>query len=197
MLPQLGATLYTFRMGEHSNDITQELALLHTLSGADFSRQVEKIAHRGEFHPIEDETDIYSVGGEQSDDYQNLLVAARKAVEFGYRVFMLPNPRQTRTADFIFEKKGIYRLYDLKTVFGKSSVGDSLLASIGQCNRVLLNLQIDYNTRSLSFDIKRYFETNNKAVEVLVFKGKRHFSIRRFTVTRSDYMSLFKRLYER
>ena len=33
-------------MGEHSDDITQELALLHTLSGADFSRQVEKIAQR-------------------------------------------------------------------------------------------------------------------------------------------------------
>jgi hypothetical protein len=27
----------------------------------------------------------FSVGGELSDDYQNLLVAARKAVEFGYR----------------------------------------------------------------------------------------------------------------
>ena len=44
-------------------------------------------AHRGEFHLIDDETDIYSVGSEQSDDYQNLLVAARKAVEFGYRVY--------------------------------------------------------------------------------------------------------------
>ena len=30
-------------------------------------------------------TQIFSVGGELSDDYQNLLVAARKAVEFGYR----------------------------------------------------------------------------------------------------------------
>ena len=136
-------------------------------------------------------------GGENSDDYPNLLIAARKAVEFGYRVYMLPNPNKTRTPDFIFEKKGIYRAYDLKTVFGKSSVKDSLLASIGQCNRVLLNIQLDYNTRSLAFDIKNYFEVNDKAVEVLVFKGRRHFSIRRFTVTRSDYMPLFRKLYER
>ena len=69
-------------------------------------------------------------------------------------------------------KKGVYRTYDLKTVFGKSSVGSSLIDSIEQCNRVLLNIQLDYNTRSLAFDIKRYFEINEKAVEVLIFKGK-------------------------
>ena len=179
------------------NDFTEELDKLHYLSGAEFSRQVERIALRKEFHPLETDENINSVGGEKNDDYQNLLVAARRAVEFGYTVYMLPNPRGTRTPDFIFEKKGIYRAYDLKTVFGKSSVRDSLLASIGQCNRVLLNIQLDYNTRSLAFDIKNYFEVNDKAVEVLVFKGKRHFSIRRFTVMRSDYMPLFRKLYER
>ena len=179
------------------NDFTAELAKLHQLSGAEFSRQVERIALRKEFHQLETGENIYSVGGEKSDDYQNLLTAARKAVEFGFRVYILPNPTETRTPDFILYKKGVYRAYDLKTVFGKSSVSSSLLASIGQCNRVLLNMQLDYNTRSLAFDIKKYFEINKKAVEVLVFKGKRHFSIRRITVTRSDYMPLFKSLYER
>ena len=179
------------------NDFTEELAKLHRLSGAEFSWQVERISQRKEFHPLETDKDIYAVGGENSDDYQNLLTAARKAVEFGYRVYMLPNPREIRTPDFILYKKGVYRTYDLKTVFGKSSVGSSLIDSIEQCNRVLLNIQLDYNTRSLAFDIKRYFEINEKAVEVLIFKGKRHFSIRRFTVTRSDYMPLFKKFYER
>lgn len=179
------------------NDFTEELDKLHYLSGAEFSRQVERIALRKEFHPLETDEDIYSVGGEKSDDYQNMLIAARKAVEFGYKVYMLPNPTETRTPDFILYKKGVYRTYDLKTIYGKTSVGSSLIASIGQCNRVLLNMQLDYNTRSLAFDIKRYFEINDKAVEVLVFKGKRHFSIRRITVSRSDYMSLFKKFYER
>jgi hypothetical protein len=179
------------------SDFTAELAQLHELSGADFSRQVEKIALRKEFHPLDSDSEIFSVGGEESDDYQNLLMAARKAVEFGYKVYMLPNPREIRTPDFILYKKGVYRTYDLKTVFGKSSIGNSLLDSIGQCNRILLNLQLDYNTRSLAFGIKKYFEINDKAVEVLVFKGRRHFSIRRITVTRSDYMYLFRQLYER
>lgn len=179
------------------NDFTEELDRLHYLSGAEFSRQVEQIALRKEFHPLETDENIYSVGGEKSDDYQNLLTAARKAVEFGFTVYMLPNPNKTRTPDFILLKKGVYRTYDLKTVYGKSSVGDSLIDSIGQCNRILLNVLVDYSTRSLASAIKRYFEINDKAVEVLVFKGGRHFSIKRITVSRADYYVLFKKAYER
>ena len=48
----------------------------------------------------------------------------------------LHNPRSCRTADFIFEKKGILGLYDLKTVSGKGSVGTQLLDSIGQTGAV-------------------------------------------------------------
>ena len=68
------------------NDFTAELAKLHHLSGAEFSRQVERIALRKEFHPLDADSEIFSVGGEESDDYLNLLMAARKAVEFGYKV---------------------------------------------------------------------------------------------------------------
>jgi len=67
------------------SDITEELAKLHQLTGAEFSRQVERIALRKEFHPLETDENILSVGGEKSDDYPNLLIAARKAVEFGYK----------------------------------------------------------------------------------------------------------------
>ena len=91
----------------------------------------------------------------------------------------------------------LYERFHRRTGQIASDVSSSLIDSIEQCNRVLLNIQLDYNTRSLAFDIKRYFEINEKAVEVLIFKGKRHFSIRRFTVTRSDYMPLFKKFYER
>lgn len=133
------------------NDFTAELKKLHVLSGAEFSRQVERIALRKEFHPLDTDPEIYTVGGEKSDDYQRLLIAARKAVEFGYRVYFLPNPPGTRTPDFILVKKGVYRLYDLKTVFGKASVGNSLLDSIGQCNRILINMTREYNTRRLAY----------------------------------------------
>jgi hypothetical protein len=58
------------------NDITSELAKLHHLTGAEFSRQVECIARRSEFHPLEGETAIYTVGGESSEDYEENVDAA-------------------------------------------------------------------------------------------------------------------------
>ena len=179
------------------NDFTTELKKLHELTGAEFSRQVERIALRKEFHTLDTDPEIFTVGGDKSDDYQRLLVAARKAVEFGYRVYFLPNQTGTRTPDFILVKKGVYRTYDLKTVFGKASVGDSLLDSIGQCNRILINMTREYNTRLLAYAIKRYFEISEKAAEVLIFKGGKHISVKRVIAMRDDFFHKFKKVYER
>jgi hypothetical protein len=179
------------------NDFTAELAKLHQLTGAEFSRQVERIALRKEFHPLETDPEIFTVGGENSDDYQNLLTAARKAVEFGYRVYLLPNPIETRTPDFILAKKGVSRVYDLKTVFGKSSIENSLLDSIGQCDSILINMNSDYNTRRLAHAIKRYFETNKKAIEVMLFKGRKRITIKRAFAINQDFFANFKKSYER
>ena len=39
-------------MDEYMNDIAQELAMLQTLTGIDFSRKLEQICQRREFHPV-------------------------------------------------------------------------------------------------------------------------------------------------
>ena len=85
-------------------------------------------------------------------------------------------------------------MYDLKTAFGKASIGQNLLDSIGQCNRVLINMTTGYKTRSLAFAIKKYFEVNSKAVEVLIFKGRKRISIDRFIATNDDFFSA-QRIY--
>ena len=115
--------------------MADELQELHYLKGARFINQLKLIIHYGEFHLVEGETDIYSAISENSDDFDNLINAARKAVEHGYRVYILPNPKGIRTADFIFERKGVYKLFDLKTITGKNSVENRLSDSIGQTNR--------------------------------------------------------------
>ena len=177
--------------------MTEELQELHYLKGARFIYQLKLIIYHGEFSQVEGETDIYSAISEQSDDFDNLINAARKAVEHGYRVYILPNPRSCRTADFIFEKKGILGLYDLKTVYGKGSVGTQLLDSIGQTNRVLLNMTTDYNARLLASDIKTYFETNQDALEVLIFKGKKVLPVNRVQVQSPDFNRVFRKRYEK
>lgn len=180
-----------------TNDIAGELEKLKNMEGSDFVRQLKLIAALKEFHPLEGERGIYSTGGEANGDFLNLLIAARKAVEFGYHVFILPNPKGKRTADFIFEQKGNYKLYELKTPSGKASVGTRLADSIGQSNRVLLNMTSDYNTRLLAAEIKRYFETSSEVIEVLIFKGKKKISIDRFVASHPSFYRMIKKKYEK
>ena len=41
-------------------------------------------------------------------------------------VGLLPNPIAIRSADFIFERKGVYKMFDLKTISGKNSIDNRL-----------------------------------------------------------------------
>ncbi len=178
-------------------DIVALLEDLRVERGANFIRTLKEIADHPSFSLVKDETNIYSTGSESDDDYDNLLNAARKAVEHDYRVFILPNPKGFRTADFIFERKGVYKMFDLKTISGKNSVGNRLNDSIGQTNCVLLNMVVDYNARLLASDIKTYFETNPDAIEVLVFKGKKTISVNRYQSQSTMFNRLFRKKYEK
>ena len=100
-----------------------------------------------------------------------------------------------RTADFIFERKGIYRTYDLKTIQGKASVMNRLQDSIGQSNRVLLHITTNYNGTALARSINKYFERNVRAVEVLIFKGTKVLTITNRTIKDKHFIGTFCRLY--
>lgn len=178
-------------------DIAFELDKLHGLKGASFSKQVEHIARNGNFYPVEGEPNLFAAIGDGGEDYENLINAAHKAVAHGYRVYILPNPTGIRTPDFIFERKGTYRPYDLKTITGKASVSNRLVESIGQSNRVLINITTEYSPSMLARSIRHYFEKNAGAIEVLVFKGGKSISVsRELSMSRSFY-GIFMRKYSK
>ena len=179
-----------------SRNIDSILSDLQTARGAAFVTLLKEITKHPAYSVLKSDSNIYTIGGERGEDYDNLLNAAHKAVEHGYRVFILPNPKGFRTADFVFERKGVYKMFDLKTITGKNSVGTRLVESIGQSNRVLLNMPTGYNTRLLAADIKTYFDLNEAALEVLIFKGKSELSIYRRFVSNSRFYSEFKKTYE-
>jgi len=180
-----------------SRNIDIILSDLQTARGAAFVTLLKEITNHPAYCALKTDPSIYTIGGERGEDYDNLLNAARKAVEHGYRVFILPNPKGFRTADFVFERKGVYKMFDLKTISGKNSVGIRLIESIGQTNRVLLNMPSGYNTRLLSADIKSYFELNEAALEVLLFKGKSELSVYRRFANNSRFYAEFKKTYEK
>ena len=174
--------------------LLEDLLLMH---GSSFVNQLKEITAHRAFYPLKGETNIYSTGGERGEDYENLLNAARKAVEHGYRVFVLPNPKGIRTADFIFERKGVYKMFDLKTISGNNSVDNRLRESIGQTNRVLLHIVTNYEPRPLAKSIKHYFEKNTEAKEVLVIKGKKIISVIREDTLGESYIRNFMKKYKK
>ena len=177
--------------------ITEELAKLKVLRRSDFVKQLKAIAARKEFHSLVTDPNIYTVGGENDADFQRLLEAARKVVTFGYKVYILPNPHDFRTADFIFERRNVFKMYDLKTISGKSIVGSRLIESIGQANRVLLNMTSDYSPAALARSIKMYFESSDEALEIMLFKGKKMISITRDLTLSPEYYKIFMKRYTR
>ena len=176
-------------------DVLIELAKLHILKGADFVRQLKMLAGMNIFKPVENEKDIFAADGAHSEDMAALMDAARKAVTHGNKVYILPNPQGVRTADFIFESKGVYKMYDLKTIQGKSSVIDRLMGSIGQTNHVLLNMATDYNARLLAKDISTYFRINPDAFEVLVYKGTKSILVKRKAALDKSFVKMFMFAY--
>ena len=175
--------------------LAEEIYRLYELTGADFIAQLKAVTSRAEFHLLENEPNIFTVGGETGEDYDSLINAALKAVAHGYRVYILPNPKKCRTADFIFVRKGVYKLFELKTITGKASVGTRLMESIGQTNRVLLNITSNYNPGTLARSVKKYFENNETALEVVIFKGRKAISITRDITYSANYYQVFMRRY--
>ena len=178
-------------------DIDALLEDLPLLRGASFISQLKEITVHPSFNLVKNENNIFNTGGESSEDYDNLLKTARKAEEHGYRVFILPNPKGIRTADYIFERKGVFKMFDLKTISGKNSVGNRLKESIGQTNCVLLNIVCDYNVRNLTLEIKRYFESNADAFEVLIFTGRKEISIKRNIATSRGFLKMMMKSFRK
>lgn len=178
-----------------SRDIAEQLADLHTLKGAGFISMLKEITQQRAFTPLEGESNIYTTGGTKEDDYNNLLNAARKAVEHGYKVFILPNPKGIRTADFIFERRGVYKMFDLKTISGRASLENRLMESIGQTNHVLINVCTKYNPRLMATQIRSYFQANPEAIEVLIYKGKKEIVVTRRISENPLFLIQFQRKY--
>lgn len=180
-----------------TSDIAQELARLHNLKGADFIRQLKMLTQLNVFKPVDNEMNIFAAEGSHREDMPALLNAARKAAALGNKVYILPNPKDIRTADYIFERKGVYKMFDLKSIYGKKSVSSRLMESIGQANHVLLNIMTEYEPRQLAKDIQAYFEANKDAREVLIMKGKKSLSVSRRFVEGCNYIKMFMKRYLR
>ena len=62
----------------------------------------------------------------------------------------------------------------------------------GQTNRVFLNLSTKYSTNRMAIEIKKYFEDNSDALEVLVAVGNKVVSVERTFIMRRTFFKEFR-----
>ncbi len=97
----------------------------------------------------------------------------------------------------IIERKGNYKIYDLKTITGETSAINRLKESIGQCNQVIMNMATNYDARQLGKDIRQFFVLNPNAIEVMILKGGRQIIIKRGYALNPNYVKVFMMRYNK
>lgn len=179
---------------DSSGDVTELLKSLHEKRGADYIQALRDIVSLRIFKKT-DVRKVWSAIGEDSPDYGNLFSAAGKLANHGFEVFILPNPKSTKSGDYILKRQNFVRAFDLKTITGFDSVGNRLSESIGQANNVVLNIRSKYNAHDLGESIKGYFETNKAAQSVIILKGRgKYIEVTRNEITKK-FIEHFSRLY--
>lgn len=148
------------------------------------------------YKPIPGEKNIYAPVGRSSEpDYTDKLIVARSAVEHGYRVWILGKTGK-RNPDLLFERKGVYRVYDLKRVTSIKSLEQDLIKSEGQAPGALIKINRTGQARTIILAIKKYFEVVPTAKEALIFQGKREVKICRSFFDRKKYVERFISIWQ-
>lgn len=175
--------------------LNDKLRSLLSEKGRELTRLLREIVASRRFKEVEGHDGVRSAISDKDPDYQPLVACADKAVAHGYNVAMLPNPNGIRTPDFILYNGKFIAAYDVKTISGQNSVGNRLSESIGQTNRVILNMATTYNARSLARDLRSYFEANKDGVDVVIFKGGAMIRIDKATALSRNFIPQFIRQY--
>lgn len=110
------------------------------------------------------ENKIYTLYTNQYDEIlktgetPNNLQIAQKFVVNGYDVFLLANPHNTKSADFIIRQKNKLFYVEGKTSSGGSALSVRLNEGAKQANRIVINLIGKKRGKSLLSEIKKAFE---------------------------------------
>lgn len=149
------------------------------------------------------EGSIYSSYADQYDkvftkgEMPKNLDMARKLTKKGFDVYMMPNPNDTSSFDFIVKKKD--KLYSIegKAFNGKNALDNSLDKGARQANRVLVDVMGNTNTNYISGNIKRAFEQNSLLSEIWLLKGSRLIKVSRSDYLQNEFIKKFRRIWEK
>ncbi len=122
---------------------------------------------------------------------------ARKMADNGYDCYLLSNPNNTKSADFIFVKKGKVLYTEGKLSTGKSSLDHNLSKGGRQAERILIDMTGTDDTNYIASQLQKAFEKNGGLKEVMLLKGKRMILVTADTASQKDFSNKFKKIWER
>ncbi|MCQ2976229.1 MAG: hypothetical protein MJ211_15625 [Bacteroidales bacterium] len=151
----------------------------------------------------EGENKIFTLNESEYDDIlktgetpKNLQIAL-KFVKNKFDVFLLSNPSNTKSADFIIRQKGKLFYVEGKTLNGKNSLNHLIEKGGLQSNRIAINIVGTTVTNYIKDTIKKSFEQNNNLTQLYLFKGQRCIIIDRDAIYSKDFEKIFTRLWNR
>ena len=124
------------------------------------------------------------------------LDMARKLTKQGYDVYMMPNPSESNSFDFIIKKQG--KIYDIegKAFNGTNTLDHLLDKGAKQSSRVLVDVIGNKNTNYITSTVKKAFEENTQLSEIWLFKGSRLIKVSRQLYNSKAFEYKFKKLWK-
>ena len=147
------------------------------------------------------ENKIYTLYTNQYDEIlktgeiPNNLQIAQKFVANGYDVFLLSNPKATKSADFIIKQKNKVFYVEGKTSSGGSALSVRLSDGAKQADRIAVNFYTYPALKDLLAEIQFVFERNSNLKQVILFKGSRLISVERDLFESTYFEKQFKMIW--
>ena len=147
------------------------------------------------------ENKIFSLYTNQYDEIlktgeiPNNLQIAQKFVDNGYDVFMLSNPKGTKSADFIIRKRNCLYYVEGKTSSGGSSLVHRFEKGAEQADRIVINLTGARRGKSFLSEIKSAFEANENLQVIYIFKASRLIFIKRNEALSKSFLQTLSKIW--
>ena len=131
----------------------------------------------------------------QTGETPNNLQMAQKFVTNGYDVFLLSNPKATKSADFIIRRRNCLYYVDGKTSTGGSALAMRLSDGAKQADRIAINFIGNPQINILSAEITNVFIQKVGLHSIYLFKKSRLIVVTRDMALSKKFSDVFYNLW--
>ncbi|MDR0737451.1 MAG: hypothetical protein LBF39_00075 [Prevotellaceae bacterium] len=187
------------------SDITGDIAtkLLEVINGKLENREKARILNeiislsgfatisKGANGKLQTVTKKFETIKDTDPEYNDNLNAAKSLNNIGYDVYMIPKLSGSKSPDFILVKGSKAYLYELKTIYGVSSLENRLEAGFLQADRLVLNMVGNIDSRYVADTIKDFYLRHKYIKEIKVLLGGKPIDVYYDDIVKKNFTKKF------